>query len=114
MRVMNLQNLSYPNSISVFTDFFEDIHELLNDINFKEAIKYKHEEHIFDGFDYFIKDFKRLNPENFVPNIKDYLYNRKKTVGFNQFEINESYKKIEIFDLGGQRCERLVNLLFKI
>jgi hypothetical protein len=86
----------------------------LNDKTFKKALKYKGEFHIFENFDYYVKEIHRFNPLEYNLTFDDILHSQKKTIGVWEIDCIEKKKNIKIVECGAHRGERKVKNKLKL
>jgi guanine nucleotide-binding protein G(i) subunit alpha len=66
----------------------------------------RYEFHVFDGAQYFLDQFDKLKPPNYIPSAEDILRCRRKTTGIISLKFVHNGVNFSIYDVGGQRNER--------
>jgi hypothetical protein len=96
----------------------ESIIKIWKNEYFKKVFKeYKDSIHVSDGSEYFINKIVKLKTSEYsgyVPDLKDILFTRRKTIGITEYQTKYDKTNIEIYDVGGQRNERKVFYLYKL
>lgn len=69
-------------------------------------VEHRNDFYLMDSAKYFFQNLKRIQQQDYIPNVNDVLRTRKKTSGIFETHFNMGSLKIHMVDVGGQRSER--------
>jgi len=83
------------------------IRDLWDDPAIKLAFQHKDENWVPDNMEYFFNKLDLIAMDDYVPSIDDIIRARVRTIGIDMITIEKDCTPIRIFDVGGQKSERI-------
>eukprot|EP01084_Bolivina_argentea_P080261 145425_1 len=98
--------LSLHDTAPITKDIGDKIQILWQDQAIKETFQKRAKFGITDSSQYFFDEIERISVDDYIPNNMDVLFVRHETSGIVETSIIVKNVLFNIYDVGGQRCER--------
>ena len=105
-RANEILTASVPDTGDLDFKILKTIEQLWIDRGIQRCFEHAHEYHISDGAGYQFNNLKRYMTPGFIPNTRDVLHIRIRTLGIIDTEFTYKKTNFQLYDVGGQRSER--------